>query len=213
MNRENRLHDLSGIGKHVSPMSCALLTLLAWTHPLVIRRIGPLSISNKEFTRRCDIDHAALRARFEYAPISRASDRFCCTYSKTVGAERKDRKMGSMILVVDDERSIAKAAMMVLESQGYCALALYNAADAIAMLRTIDVALIVSDMNMPEIDGIDLALKVRELCPRTGILLMSGGETAETVRTRLGCEGCPFEIMAKPFGAQQLMDRIKRMVH
>src|SRR5579864_8482890 len=114
-----------------------------------------------------------------------------------------------MILVGDDERGIADAAAMVLENEGYCALALYNAADAIAMLNKIEVALILSDVNMPEIDGIDLAVKARELCPRARILLMSGGETSETIGRRLGCEGCPFEIMAKPFCAAQLVDRIK----
>ena len=120
---------------------------------------------------------------------------------------------GPTILVVDDERSIADAAAMVLDRDGYCALALYSAAEAIAMLSKIDVALVLSDVNMPEIDGIDLALKARQLCHRTGILLMSGDETSETIRRRRGCEGCPFEIMAKPFGARQLLDRVKDMVH
>jgi DNA-binding NtrC family response regulator len=109
------------------------------------------------------------------------------------------------ILVVDDERSIADTAAMVLDREGYCALALYNAADAIALLSRLDVALMVSDINMPEMDGIDLALKARELCPRMGILLMSGNETLETIKRRPGCEGCPFEFIAKPFGARQLL--------
>jgi len=117
------------------------------------------------------------------------------------------------ILVVDDERSIADTAAMVLDREGYCALALYNAADAIALLRKLDVALMVSDVNMPEMDGINLAFKARELCPQMGILLMSGNETLETIKQRPGCEGCPFEIMAKPFGARQLVDRIKSVIH
>ena len=114
-----------------------------------------------------------------------------------------------VILVVDDERGIADTAAMVLESQGYCALALYNAADAIAMLCKTEIALILSDVNMPEVDGIDLALKAQQLCPQTRILLMSGYETSETIGQRKGCEGCVFQIMAKPFDARQLLDRIK----
>lgn len=121
--------------------------------------------------------------------------------------------MGSMILVVDGERSIAEATAMVLESQGYCALALCSAADALAVLSTIDVSVIVSDVNMPQIDGVDLAMKARELCPRTGILLMSGSETSETIGKRLGCEECPFEVLAKPFGTQQLVEKINSIVH
>jgi DNA-binding NtrC family response regulator len=73
--------------------------------------------------------------------------------------------------------------------------------------------LILSDVNMPEVDGIDLALQARKLCPQTRILLMSGDPTSETIRQRQQCEGCMFEIMAKPFGARQLLDRIKGIVH
>lgn len=118
----------------------------------------------------------------------------------------------STILVVDDERSIADAAAMVLNREGYCALALYSAAYAIALLSKLDVALILSDVNMPEIDGVDLALQVQTLCPRARILLMSGAETSETIGQRQGCEGCVFEIIAKPFGARQLVDKIKGIV-
>jgi DNA-binding NtrC family response regulator len=87
----------------------------------------------------------------------------------------------------------------VLDREGYCALALYRAAKAIALLGKIDVAPIVSDVKMPEIDGIDLALAARELCPRTGILLMSGDETLETIGKRRGSEDCPFRGHGQAF--------------
>ncbi|MGA3091388.1 MAG: response regulator [Terriglobales bacterium] len=119
----------------------------------------------------------------------------------------------SMILVVDDHPGIADAAAMMLNREGYCALALYKAADAIEMLSKVDVALIVTDVNMPEMNGVDLALKTRELRPRTGILLMSGDDTAASIWHERGCEVCPFEVMAKPFRARQLLDRIKSIVH
>jgi len=117
--------------------------------------------------------------------------------------------MDQMILVVDDERPIADAAALVLEHEGYCALALYSATEAIKLLSKLDVALVLSDVNMPEIDGVDLALQARRLCPRTRVLLMSGGETSESIGQRRGCEGCVFEIMAKPFGTGQLLEEIK----
>lgn len=121
---------------------------------------------------------------------------------------RKGDQMNQIVLVVDDERGIADAAAMVLEDRGYCALATYSAAEAIAILKKIDVALVLTDVNMPGIDGVDLALQAQHLCPRAKILLMSGGETSETIRRRPGCEGCPFQIMAKPFDSGQLLERI-----
>jgi two-component system response regulator FlrC len=127
--------------------------------------------------------------------------------------KREKSNMESMILVVDDERSIANAAALVLENEGYCVLPLYCASDALALLSKLDVAVILSDVNMSEMDGMELAVRVRELCPRTGILLMSGDETTEIIRRREGCEGCAFEIMAKPFDARQLITKIKGLVY
>jgi len=120
--------------------------------------------------------------------------------------------MESTILVVDDERGVADAAATILKQEGYCALALYNAADAIAMLSKVDVALVLSDVNMPEIDGVDLAMEAQRLCPKTRVLLMSGYETPETIGQRKGCAGCPFQIMAKPFRMHQLLEKIRAMI-
>ena len=77
------------------------------------------------------------------------------------------------------------------------------------MLRNIDVALILTDVNMPGIDGVDLALRAQSLCPKTQILLMSGSETSETILRRPGCEGCQFQVIAKPFDSEQLLERIE----
>jgi DNA-binding response OmpR family regulator len=99
-----------------------------------------------------------------------------------------------------------------LAQRGYCALATYSAAEAIKMLRTIDVALILSDVNMPGIDGVELAMAAQEGCPRAKVLLMSGIETSETIRRRRGCEGCPFQVMAKPFDSRQLLDRVEKLI-
>lgn len=98
-------------------------------------------------------------------------------------------RMNSIVLVVDDERGIADAAAMVLEQKGLCALAAYSADEAIKLLKTMDVALILSDVNMPGIDGVELALEAQKVCPRTRVLLMSGIETSETIKHRLGCDG------------------------
>ena len=121
--------------------------------------------------------------------------------------------MEGIVLVVDDERGVADAAAMVLKREGYCALATYSAAEAIQILHKVDVALILSDVNMPGIDGVELALEAGKTCPRAKILLMSGNETSETIGQRLGCEGCPFQVMAKPFDCNQLLDRIGKLLH
>ena len=122
-------------------------------------------------------------------------------------------RMKGIVLVVDNERGIANAAAIVLEQQGYCALAAYRSAAAIKILSRVDVALILSDVNMPGVDGVELALEARKTCPGAKVLLMSGIETAETINQRPGCELCPFQVMAKPFDCGQLVDRIGELLH
>lgn len=100
---------------------------------------------------------------------------------------------------------------MVLEHQGFCALAAYSADEAIKLLKTMDVALILSDVNMPGVDRVELALEARKVCPRTRILLMPGIETSETIKHRLDCGGGPFQVLAKPFASEQLIDRIEKL--
>ena len=57
---------------------------------------------------------------------------------------------------------------------------------------------------MPAVDGVELALGVRKTCPHAKILLMSGVETSQTISQNPGYEGCPFQVMAKPFDCGQL---------
>lgn len=117
--------------------------------------------------------------------------------------------MKDLILVVDDEQSIADVAALLLEAEGYCCRALYDGKEALPALHSADVSVIVSDINMPGVDGIELAAQARAHCPRAKVLLMSGCETSESVAQK-GCQGCEF--LAKPFGKRELLERVRSML-
>ena len=119
--------------------------------------------------------------------------------------------MEQLIVVVDDERSIADLTAHFLEREGYCCRALYDASDAVAALQSSQVALIVSDINMPGVSGIELASHARHHCPKTKVLLMSGGETSQSIAQKSGCEGCEF--LAKPFGKRELLNAVETMLN
>lgn len=121
--------------------------------------------------------------------------------------------MEPIVLVVDDEPNIADVAARVLKQEGYCTLAAYSAAEAIDILKKFDVAMILSDVNMPEVDGVELALEARRTCPRAKVLLMSGIDTTETISERPDCEDCPFQVLAKPFDRRELVSRIRKLLH
>src|ERR1700743_3722807 len=78
------------------------------------------------------------------------------------------------VLVVDDESLIADSVATILNRNGYSAEALYSGADALQSVREQCPDIIVSDVVMPDVNGIQLAKAVRSLCPKTRIVLFSG---------------------------------------
>ena len=69
----------------------------------------------------------------------------------------------SKILVCDDDRDIVSALRIYLEAEGYEVLAAYNGKDALALLRKdSEVALLILDIMMPELDGISTLAALRE---------------------------------------------------
>jgi len=84
------------------------------------------------------------------------------------------------ILIVDDEASIRQSLEGVLTDEGYsCALAA-DGADALAKLRSLRPALVLLDIWMPGMDGLETLRRIKELQPRTPVIMMSGHATIST---------------------------------
>jgi CheY-like chemotaxis protein len=116
------------------------------------------------------------------------------------------------IVVVDDEKRIADTLALILNSKGYAAEAAHDGESALQICRRKNPDLILSDVVMPGMNGIELAIAVRQQFPGCHILLFSGqAETAEILEdsTRLGYE---FELLAKPLHPEQLLIRIKELI-
>jgi DNA-binding response OmpR family regulator len=112
------------------------------------------------------------------------------------------------VLLVDDDARCRECVRELLEMTGFTVI---EAVDATAALTIIAIApssidLLLTDVNMPGIDGIELARRVRLLRPETRVLYMSGSDPHE-----LATRGFWFqrrEVIAKPFGAAVLMERV-----
>jgi len=87
--------------------------------------------------------------------------------------------------------------------------ALYRGMERLATLRSVEVALILSDANMPTVDGIDVPAELRKPHARTRILLMPGADAEPGSR----CGECEFEVLAKRFIALSLPERDKRLIN
>ena len=70
--------------------------------------------------------------------------------------------MNECILVVDDDREIVKAIAILLEKEGYVVLRAYDGLEALDMLASNQVQLLIMDVMMPRLDGLSAVMKIRE---------------------------------------------------
>ena len=101
------------------------------------------------------------------------------------------------LLVVDDEESIRKLCVTIGESLGFSCSEAENAESALALLEEQPAHMILTDMVMPRMSGLDFLERVKKLLPRTEVALMTGHGSIETAvkAMKLGA----YDYIAKPF--------------
>jgi DNA-binding NtrC family response regulator len=102
------------------------------------------------------------------------------------------------VLVVDDERVIADSVATILNRNGFEAIARYSGTEALECVQEQCPHIIVSDVVMPDFNGIQLAKAVRSICPRARIVLFSGNVDTASLLNDASLDGYFFEILAKP---------------
>jgi CheY-like chemotaxis protein len=118
----------------------------------------------------------------------------------------------SLIVVVDDEKRIADTLVLILNSKGYAAEAAYDGASALEICRQKVPDLVLSDVVMPGMNGIELAIAIHDELQGCRILLFSGqAETAEILEDARR-RGYDFELLAKPLHPDKLVLRIKELI-
>ena len=84
------------------------------------------------------------------------------------------RRARPKVLVVDDERVIADTLAMILNQSGFEAKAVYSGEKALELAATLQPDMLISDVIMADLNGIDAAIRIRALLPGIKILLFSG---------------------------------------
>jgi CheY-like chemotaxis protein len=116
------------------------------------------------------------------------------------------------ILVVDDERRNAVTLSLILNSKGYAAEAAHDGASALEICRQRPPDLVVTDIAMPGMNGIELAIAIRRQFPGCCILLFSGqAETLEILEDAKR-QGYDFELLAKPLHPEELLKKVKELI-
>ena len=113
------------------------------------------------------------------------------------------------ILVVDDEALIADTICQILNRNGFIAEAAYSGSEAIEIARRNCPDLLLSDVLMPHIDGVEAAIAIREHCPDTRIVLFSGQAATVEILERAKKRGHTFELLPKPIHPTQLIKHLR----
>lgn len=113
------------------------------------------------------------------------------------------------VLVADDERVIADTLAMILNQSGFDARAVYSGEKALEEAPTFQPNMLISDVIMADLNGIDAAIRIREILPTIKILLFSGQAATADLLEKARSEGYEFEILAKPVHPQDLLSRLR----
>jgi len=124
-----------------------------------------------------------------------------------------DQTSSKTVYIVDDEEVIATTLAMILRTRGIEVAHFTNPVDALKAAQAHAPNLLISDVMLPGMTGIDLALKVCELWPDCRILLLSGQATAiiDTLG-RIHRAGHVFEVLAKPVHPLAVIDAMHRLL-
>jgi DNA-binding response OmpR family regulator len=116
------------------------------------------------------------------------------------------------VMIVDDDRSIAHAFSRLLDAFGYECYAVYNPADALACAESFTPDVVLSDVIMQGMNGVELCQEIRNRLPNCRILLISGQvPTAHTLMQDSSKRGYNFELVAKPVRPQELVAKIETL--
>lgn len=110
------------------------------------------------------------------------------------------------ILVCDDEKDIVSAVRIYLSSEGYEVFTAFDGFEAIEVIRREEIHLVLMDIMMPGMDGIEAMVKIREISNVPVILLTAKGEDTDKV---LGLNVGADDYVTKPFNPAELQARVK----
>ena len=113
------------------------------------------------------------------------------------------------ILVVDDEKLLVKGIKFNLEHEGYQVEGVYDGSAAVELARNGEYDLIILDVMMPQIDGLEACMRIREFSDVPIIMLTAKGEDTDKL---MGFDCGADDYMTKPFNILELKARVKALL-
>ena len=127
--------------------------------------------------------------------------------AKTEGEHAGQQKR--KVLVVDDQHLIVDTIVEILEGSDFQAFAAYDGESALALAGRIRPDVLLADVLMPGMNGVELAIAVRRLLPSTEILLFTGQAGTSGILRQAESEGHGFQVVPKPIHPERLIEILK----
>jgi DNA-binding response OmpR family regulator len=123
-----------------------------------------------------------------------------------------DGKAKRRVLVVDDEELIAESLAEILRCEGFDAIVALSGEDAVALAGEFCPDIVITDVLMPDIDGVETAIRIRGICPKARILLFSGQAATSDILKKAKVEGHEFQLLPKPLHPARLLDAVNKLM-
>ncbi|MCK4472185.1 MAG: response regulator, partial [Anaerolineae bacterium] len=114
------------------------------------------------------------------------------------------------ILVIDDEPNIVKSCTRMLELEGFEVRGVTGGAEAIALYKSEGFDLVLVDLKMPGVDGLEVLAALREYDPSAAVVIVTAYGTKESVVEALRLGACEF--LEKPLEAKTLIATVRRIL-
>jgi CheY-like chemotaxis protein len=113
------------------------------------------------------------------------------------------------VLIADDERIIADTLAMILNQGGFEAQAVYSCVKALEMAPDFKPDLLISDVIMSELNGIEAAIRMKALLPDIRVFLLSGQTATAEMLEGENASDYGFEVLAKPLHPNDLIRKLR----
>lgn len=119
-------------------------------------------------------------------------------------------KSGIRVAVVDDEPTIRISTQRLLQEEGYDTFAASTAADLLDQFDRMRFSVVLLDVKLPDMDGLDLLVKIKEASPDTEVIVMTGYGTVESAVDAMNAGA--FHYLTKPFKIEDVLNLVERAV-
>jgi CheY-like chemotaxis protein len=118
-------------------------------------------------------------------------------------------KKKTTIMVVDDEPVVRQTILEILQDEGFETFEMSDAAEALIWAQRLCPDILLSDIIMPGMNGIDMAIQLSVVLPQCRIILFSGHASAPGLLEKARAQGHEFEVFAKPINPNDLIPRLR----